>query len=105
LESGALIRRFAQTAVMPAPALTGLEVFAEVIGANHGDLSVAVARSCLSWTFGDRAVSRMSELARLNCSGTITPAEHEELDKYLRVGAFSNLLQAKARLSLKSPGK
>ena len=43
----------------------------------------------------------MSDLADRNNKGTISDTEQEELDKYLRVGSFINLVQAKARLSLK----
>jgi hypothetical protein len=40
-------------------------------------------------------------LASRNSKGTISDEERVELEKYLRVGSFINLVQAKARLSLK----
>jgi hypothetical protein len=57
----------------------------------------------LEWRFTDRAAARMDYLAARNNEGTTTDVEREELDKYLRVGSLINLIQAKARLSLKNP--
>ena len=44
----------------------------------------------------------MNELAEKNRQGALTGSERALLDKYLRVGSFLNLMQAKARLSLTS---
>jgi hypothetical protein len=49
----------------------------------------------------ERAVS--ANCSRRKNAGTITAAEESDLHKYLRVGQFLDLMQAKARLSLKSP--
>jgi hypothetical protein len=81
--------------------ITEADILADVLEAEGGDLSPEVARSVLRWQFTDRAKSRMTKLADRNNRGTIRPEEREELDKYLRVGSFLNLIQAKARLSLK----
>lgn len=87
---------------MSQSTLTDSDILAEVIAADVGDLSPDVARSLLRWRFTDRAVARMSELADRNNQGTITPPERDDLEKYLRVGSLLNIVQAKARLSLKS---
>ena len=42
----------------------------------------------------------MNELAEKNRQGTLTESEAAEMEKYLRVGNFLNLMQAKARLTL-----
>ena len=42
----------------------------------------------------------MNELANKNRQGTLTDAERTEMEQYLGVGNFLNLMQAKARLSL-----
>lgn len=42
----------------------------------------------------------MNELAEKNGQGVLSPQEHADLEKYLRVGQFLDLLQAKARVSL-----
>ena len=83
--------------------ITEVDILADVIAPERGDLSPEVAASILNWKFTDRAAARMTELTDRNSRGTITPPEREELDKYLRVGSFVNLIQAKARLSLRRP--
>lgn len=80
--------------------ITESEILADVISPDEGNLSPEVARAVLHWRFTERAVNRMHDLADRNNKGTITTAEREELEKYLRVGSLVNLLQAKARLSL-----
>jgi hypothetical protein len=82
--------------------VTESEILAEVIAPGDGDLSPEVARSVLKWRFTDRAIARMNGLAERNNKGTITDDERQELERYLRVGSFINLIQAKAHLSLKS---
>ena len=47
-----------------------------------------------------RATVHINKLAQRNQTGTISAVEREELERYLRVGSFLNVLQAKARLSL-----
>ena len=51
-------------------------------------------------SFDPSALSRLNELAEKNRQGTLTESERQEMDKYLRVGNFLNLMQAKARLIL-----
>ncbi|HJT34005.1 MAG TPA: hypothetical protein VJ783_18310 [Pirellulales bacterium] len=65
-------------------------------------MTAEVAQSVLRWKFTDRAVARMNILADRNNRGTITAQERQDLEKYLRVGSLINIVQAKARLSLKS---
>jgi hypothetical protein len=76
------------------------DIFADVIGPDDEKLTPDVAKSILQWKFTDRASRRMSDLADRNNKGTITVAEREELERFLRVGSFINIVQAKARLSL-----
>ena len=80
------------------------DIIAEVIAPNEGDLPADVARSVLKWKFGDKAARRMSMLADRNNKGIITDPEREELERYLRVGSVINIVQAKARVSLKNSG-
>lgn len=81
--------------------ITEAEILQEVIGADQGDLTPEVAQSVLRWKFTDRATTRINDLAVRNNQGTITETEREELAKYLRVGSLVNVVQAKARVSLK----
>lgn len=84
-----------------ATTMSEAEILSDVIGADQGDLPPEAARAVLRWRFTDRAVARMNELADRNNKGILTKAEKEELQRYLRVGGLVNLVQAKARLSLK----
>jgi|HubBroStandDraft_6_1064221.scaffolds.fasta_scaffold57017_2 hypothetical protein len=81
---------------------TESDILSDVIAANRGDLSPEVAKSVLKWKFKAAAVRRINKLADRNRKGTITDAEREQLQRYLRVGSLVNLIQAKARLSLQS---
>lgn len=82
--------------------ITESEILADVIAPDQGDLSADVAESVLRWKFTDRTVAHMNALADSNNKGTITAQEREELEKYLRVGSLTNILQAKARRSLQT---
>jgi hypothetical protein len=84
------------------PTITELDILADVMAADEGDMTSEVARSVLNWKFSSRIISRMNELADRNNEGTIAAWERQELEKYLRVGSLINIIQAKARLSLKS---
>jgi len=81
--------------------LSELDILADAITPGEGNLSHSVARSFLQWKFSDRAVTRMNKLARKNQAGTLSAKEQQELDNFMRVGSLIDLIQAKARLSLK----
>jgi hypothetical protein len=85
---------------MSKTAVTEADLIAEIIAPEQGDLPPDVARVVLRWRFRPRAARRMSTLAERNRRGTISDVERDELERYLRVGSFINLVQAKARLSL-----
>jgi uncharacterized protein YnzC (UPF0291/DUF896 family) len=63
-------------------------------------MSPESARAILDLRFHSSALSRMNELAEKNRQGTLTESERREMDSYVRVGNFLNLMQAKARLFL-----
>jgi hypothetical protein len=63
-------------------------------------MSPSVAREILGLRYSDETTARIRGLLSTNNAGTITPGERADLDKYLRVGQFIDLLQAKARISL-----
>jgi hypothetical protein len=79
---------------------TELDILAEVVDPEFGELSPESARALLRLRFTARAVKRMDALADRNRQGALTEAEQEEMQRYLRVGALVNLLQAKASLVL-----
>jgi hypothetical protein len=80
--------------------ITEADILSAVVGVQDADLSTEAARSLIGLHFRDDAVGRMNELADRNRRGELSAAEQSELEKYLRVGTFLNLIQAKARLSL-----
>ena len=85
-------------------AISESEILADVLSAAEGDFPPEVAEAVLRLGFSEDAVDRMNDLAARNAEGELSDAERDELDKYVRVGTFVNLLQAKARLSLQSAG-
>jgi hypothetical protein len=84
--------------------LTEADILSEVVAPDRPSLSPESARSILELRFTERATSRMRELLDKNNKGTISTDERSELDKYLRVGQFLDLMQAKARLSIQQSG-
>jgi hypothetical protein len=82
-------------------ALTEADILAEVVAPDQPTLSAEFARAVLAVRFNDAATSRIRELLQKNNAGLITTSEKADLEKYLRVGQFLDLMQAKARLSLK----
>ena len=63
-------------------------------------LSQSAARAFLLLTFDEPGRTRMHELALKNQADELTPAEEVELQSYLNVGLFLDLIHAKARRSL-----
>ena len=84
--------------------VTEADILAEVVAPNKGGLSPEAARSFLAMKFGREAAQRVRQLLRKNNRGAITADERVLLEKYLRVGRFLDLVQAKARLSLRDAG-
>ena len=80
--------------------ITEADILSELIAPDEADWNPLLAQAMLALQFGDDARQRMRELMDRNNKGVITEAEIAELDKYLRVGTFVDLIQAKARLSL-----
>jgi hypothetical protein len=66
-------------------------------------LSEELARSILGMRFTDEARATIGILLDKNNQGSLSETEHEALQRYLRVGQFIDLLQAKARVSLQGP--
>jgi hypothetical protein len=84
-----------------SPMMTESEILNEVVAPDEADLSPEAARSLLALRFSSRARRQMRRLLDRNNKGTITADEEVLLDRYRRVGLFLDLLQAKARLSLR----
>ncbi len=73
---------------------------AEVVAPDQAGISPEFAKTILDLRFTDKANKRIRKLRTKNNKATINEDERTELDKYLRVGQFLELMQAKSRLSL-----
>jgi uncharacterized protein YnzC (UPF0291/DUF896 family) len=81
--------------------ITEADILAHVIAPDQPGLPPESARAILELKFDQTAIERMNDLAEKNRVGALSEAERMEMEKYLRVGQFLNLLQAKARVSLR----
>ena len=82
--------------------VTEADILNDVIASEEPGLPPEAARALLDLRFKDSARSRIGELLQANNRGELSASYRGELDKYLRVGQLLDLLQAKARLSLRS---
>ena len=79
---------------------TEIDILAQVVAPDDPSLQAELARSVLAMKFNADAQATICELLEKNNRGDITAGERQLLDRYLRVGQFIDLLQAKARLTL-----
>lgn len=80
------------------------QVLSRAINPADGNLPADVARSMLKFQLSPNDRDRVSELAARAREGTLTEQERAELDDYERTSALLELLQSKARQSLKHAG-
>jgi hypothetical protein len=80
------------------------EILARAIQPGDAGLSEDAARSLLGMKLSDTDRDRVNQLAAKAREGTLTAEERLELDDHERVAALLELLQSKARLSLKQAG-
>jgi hypothetical protein len=82
---------------------TGSDValFGRLLAADRGDLAPDLARYILTLGFSLEDKARMHDLAVRNQSGSLSKAEQKEMQTYQKVGHLLDLLQSKARKSLK----
>jgi hypothetical protein len=86
--------------MIPTP-ITEADILSHVISPDQPGLPPESARAILELKFDQTALERMNDLAEKNRAGALSETERMEMEKYLRVGQFLNLLQAKARVSLR----
>ncbi len=77
-----------------APILTEADILSEVVAPDKPGLSPEFAQSILELRFSEKATIRLREFLDKNNKGMISSDESSELDQYLRVGQFLDLLQA-----------
>jgi hypothetical protein len=75
-------------------------ILSAVVAPQSPTLAPDVAKALLAWQFNASETERMRELADKNRQESLTDLEREELESFLRVGEFLNLVHAKARISL-----
>lgn len=80
--------------------LTEADILSEIVAPDEPTLNQEFARAVLSVRFNDSATEKIRGLLQKNNAGTITVEEKADLEKYMRVGQFLDLMQAKARVSL-----
>jgi hypothetical protein len=76
-------------------------ILGRVIEPGRPTLDPRAARAILALDFSDADKERMRQLSAKARAGTLTPPEQVEIDNYERVGHLLNILQSKARRSLK----
>jgi hypothetical protein len=81
--------------------ITEADILQDVVSPDAAGLDPPAARSILDLKFNDKATLRMRTLLDRNNKGQLSEVEADELDKWRRVGMFLDLMQSKARLSLK----
>ena len=90
-------------ATAQAPALnTDAAIIARVVHPDEADLTEGAAEAVLKIFRLDQSdQDRLRVLLVKNQDDALAPAEKEELENYLRVSLFVDLMHAKARFSLK----
>lgn len=84
-------------------AITEADILGELLE-QMDDLSPEAARSLLKLRFKKKTQATIGALLRKNSRGTISGEERIALERYLRVGKFLDLIQAKARVLLLEGG-
>jgi hypothetical protein len=84
------------------PVSSEAAILARVIQAHTPTLPPEAARALIELRFTEEDRQRMHDLVVKNQQGMLSPEEEQELDSYVRVGRFLDLISAKARKSLKA---
>jgi uncharacterized protein YnzC (UPF0291/DUF896 family) len=80
------------------------EILSRIVGPDEENLTPEAAQGILKLSLDENDRQRLHDLASKNQNVGLTREELEELDAYRRVGRLIDLLQAKARRSLKRAG-
>ena len=88
-----------------APTTTDFDILQSLVFPFDQDLDPPAARSLLRIRFGREATNLINRLLRRNSRGVISAQERIALDKYIRMGKFIDVVQAKARKALKEAGQ
>lgn len=81
---------------------TEADILDQLVSPRKADFTPESARAILQLKFDAKATRTIRRLLQQNNNGKISADERLLMEKYLRVGQMLDLLQAKARLSIKS---
>ena len=76
-------------------------ILGRIVRPERPTLSREAAKEILGLDFDQSDKDRMRQLSAKAREGALTPEEQAEIDNYERVGHFLNILQSKARRSLR----
>jgi hypothetical protein len=79
---------------------TEAAILSRLIHPERDDLSNEAAQALLRLDFDREDLDRLHVLVTKNQDDALTPAERSELESYLRVSSFLDLMHAKAQRSL-----
>lgn len=82
-----------------------VQILETIVAPQEPTLPVSLARALLKLSLRPDQQAEIDNLLDRNNDGTITPAERERLEGYVRVGNLLSLLQAKARASVSRRGR
>ncbi len=87
------------------PKPVGTAVLEQLAELDVQSISPETARKLLQFHFDASHHERVSLLSEKAEQGTLTPAEQDELDEYIRVGTLLGILQSRARQVLRNAGQ
>jgi hypothetical protein len=83
---------------------SGTDILLRAIRTSEADLPPEASRWLLRVQLSPEDCEKVNQLAAKARAGTLTSEERSELDELERVTSFLELMQSKARLSLKNSG-
>ena len=83
----------------------GTAILEQIAELDVQSISPETARKLLQFRFETAHHERVGALSEKARQGTLTPAEKDELDEYIRVGSLVGILQSRARQVLKNVGQ
>lgn len=78
------------------------DILREVIIAHQRLMSPELARYVLELALPEPEIERLHALSAKNQRGALTDDERQEMERYLRIGHFLNLMKSQARRSLQT---
>lgn len=77
------------------------DILSRLVNPRSAGWRSEMAEAIIGLQFSEQDQARATELAEKNGEGTITPEEKKEMEEFMLVGRFIDLMQSRARLSLK----